>query len=69
MRIYLTIFFSSHPGELCKIITSGERRIDGEWCLLWQSKMSDRQDAAFRMFTVIGIILLFVVQPGTEAQP
>jgi predicted small integral membrane protein len=30
--------------------------------------MWNGQDAAFRMFTVIGIILLLVVQPETEAQ-
>jgi predicted small integral membrane protein len=40
-----------------------------EWFLMWQSKMWNGQDAAFRMFTVIGIILLFVAQPETEAQP
>jgi predicted small integral membrane protein len=43
--------------------------VGGEWFLMWQSKMWNGQDAAFRMFTVIGIILLFVVQPETEAQP
>jgi len=43
--------------------------IGGEWFLMWQSKMWNGQDAAFRMFTVIGIILLFVMQPETEAQP
>jgi predicted small integral membrane protein len=43
--------------------------VGGEWFLMWQSKMWNGQDAAFRMFTVIGIILLLVVQPETEAQP
>ena len=43
--------------------------VGGEWFLMWQSKMWNGQDAAFRMFTVIGIILLFVVQPEIEAQP
>lgn len=43
--------------------------VGGEWFLMWQSKMWNGQDAAFRMFTVIGIILLFVVQPETETQP
>ena len=43
--------------------------VGGEWFLMWQSKMWNGQDAAFRMFTVIGIILLFVAQPETEAQP
>jgi predicted small integral membrane protein len=40
--------------------------VGGEWFLMWQSKTWNGQDAAFRMFTVIGIILLFVVQPEPE---
>jgi predicted small integral membrane protein len=43
--------------------------VGGEWFLMWQSKMWNGQDAAFRMFAVIGIVLLFVAQPETEAQP
>jgi predicted small integral membrane protein len=43
--------------------------VGGEWFLMWQSKTWNGQDAAFRMFTVIGMILLFVVQPETETQP
>jgi len=43
--------------------------VGGEWFLMWQSKLWNGQDAAFRMFTVIGLILLFVAQPETEAQP
>jgi len=42
--------------------------VGGEWFLMWQSKTWNGQDAAFRMFTVIGIILLFVVQLEPEAQ-
>jgi predicted small integral membrane protein len=42
--------------------------VGGEWFLMWQSKAWNGQDAAFRMFTVIGIVLLFVVQPEAEAQ-
>jgi len=41
--------------------------VGGEWFQMWQSKTWNGQDPAFRMFTVIGIILLFVVQPETEA--
>jgi predicted small integral membrane protein len=41
--------------------------VGGEWFLMWQSKTWNGQDEAARMFTVIGIILLFVVQPETEA--
>jgi predicted small integral membrane protein len=43
--------------------------VGGEWFLMWQSKLWNGQDAAFRMFTVIGIVLLFVAQPETEARP
>jgi len=42
--------------------------IGGEWFLMWQSKTWNGQDAAFRMFTVIGIILILLVQPETEAR-
>jgi predicted small integral membrane protein len=40
-----------------------------EWFLMWQSKTWNGQDAAFRMFTVVGIVLLFVAQPDSEEQP
>jgi predicted small integral membrane protein len=43
--------------------------IGGEWFLMWQSKMWNGQDAASRMFAVIGIVLLLVAQPDTESQP
>jgi len=43
--------------------------VGGEWFLMWQSKTWNGQDAAFRMFTVIGIVLLIVVQPDTADQP
>jgi predicted small integral membrane protein len=41
----------------------------GEWFLMWQSKSWNGQDAAFRMFTVVGIVLLFVAQPDHPEQP
>jgi predicted small integral membrane protein len=40
--------------------------VGAEWFLMWQSKNWNGQDAAFRMFTVIGIVLLYVVQPEPE---
>jgi predicted small integral membrane protein len=43
--------------------------VGGEWYLMWQSKTWNGQDAAFRMFTVVGIVLLLVVQPDAEGQP
>jgi predicted small integral membrane protein len=36
--------------------------VGGEWFLMWQSKSWNGQDAAFRMFVVVGIILLLVAQ-------
>jgi predicted small integral membrane protein len=43
--------------------------VGGEWFLFWQSKLWNGQDAAFRMFTVVGIVLLLVAQPDVEGQP
>jgi len=43
--------------------------VGGEWFLMWQSKTWNGQEVAVRMFTVIGIVLLLVVQPDTEEQP
>lgn len=37
--------------------------IGGEWFLMWQSKIWNGQEAAFRMFTVVGVVLLFLTQP------
>ena len=36
--------------------------VGGEWFLMWQSKAWNGQEAAFRMFTVVGIVLLLLVQ-------
>jgi predicted small integral membrane protein len=43
--------------------------VGGEWFLMWQSKSWNGQDAAFRMFTVVGIVLLLLVQRDEETQP
>jgi predicted small integral membrane protein len=40
--------------------------VGGEWFLMWQSKTVNGQEAAFRMFTVLGIVLLLVVQPDSD---
>jgi predicted small integral membrane protein len=37
--------------------------VGGEWFLMWQSKVWNGQDAAFRMFVVLGIVLLYQVMP------
>ena len=43
--------------------------VGGEWFLMWQSKTWNGQEAAFRMFTVVGIVLLLVAQPDSDGQP
>ena len=43
--------------------------VGGEWFLMWQSKSWNGQDAAFRMSTTIGIVLLLVALPDAEGQP
>src|SRR6516162_8818502 len=42
--------------------------VGGEWFLMWQSTTWNGQAAAFRMFTVLGIALLVVVQPEPPEQ-
>ena len=42
--------------------------IGGEWFLMWQSKTWNGQEAAFRMFTVVGIILLLVARQEKEIE-
>jgi len=37
--------------------------VGGEWFLMWQSRTWNGQDAAFRMFVVLGIVLLYLVIP------
>jgi predicted small integral membrane protein len=37
--------------------------VGGEWFLMWQSRTWNGQDAAFRMFTVMGIVLVLVALP------
>ena len=39
--------------------------VGGEWFLMWQSKTWNGQDAAFRMFVVLGIVLLYLTMPET----
>src|SRR5450432_3976219 len=40
--------------------------VGGEWFLMWQSKIWNGQDAAFRMFACLGLILIFLVQKDDE---
>jgi predicted small integral membrane protein len=43
--------------------------VGGEWFLMWQSHAWNGQEAAFRMFTVIGIVLVLLALPDSEIQP
>jgi|HubBroStandDraft_1064217.scaffolds.fasta_scaffold39868_2 predicted small integral membrane protein len=37
-------------------------RVESEWFLMWQSKMWNGQEEAFRMFAIVGVVFLIVVQ-------
>jgi predicted small integral membrane protein len=43
--------------------------VGGEWFLMWQSPTWNGQEPAFRMFAVVGLVLLIVMQPEADAQP
>jgi predicted small integral membrane protein len=43
--------------------------IGGEWYLMWQSQKWNGQEAASRMFVVMGIVLLLVAQPEGDPAP
>src|SRR5882762_5787729 len=43
--------------------------VGAEWFLMWQSHIWNGQEAAFRMFAVVGIILLLLLQPERSSQP
>ena len=43
--------------------------VGGEWFLMWQSHTWNGQEAAFRMFAIVGMVLIIVLQPDTEGQP
>lgn len=42
--------------------------IGAEWFLMWQSTTWNGQEAAFRMFTVVGIVLLLLSMKDDELQ-
>ncbi len=41
--------------------------VGGEWFLMWQSKIWNGQDAAFRMFVMLALTLIYLVQPEPHA--
>lgn len=43
--------------------------IGGEWFLMWQSRTWNGQEEAFRMFLVVGLLLMILLQPDTDTQP
>jgi predicted small integral membrane protein len=45
---------------------SGFITIGGEWFLMWQSKVWNGQQAAFRLVVIIGIVLLFLTAMDKE---
>ncbi len=42
--------------------------VGAEWFLMWQSHLWNGQDAAFRMFVVVSIAMLIIMQPDREEQ-
>jgi predicted small integral membrane protein len=43
--------------------------VGGEWFMMWQSQVWNGQEAAFRNFVVVGLVLLFLMQPESDQQP
>jgi predicted small integral membrane protein len=43
--------------------------VGAEWFLMWQSHSWNGQEAAFRMFVVVGIVMLLLMQPDSDTQP
>ena len=43
--------------------------VGAEWFLMWQSKTWNGQEPAFRMFAVVGLVLLILMQPENDTQP
>ena len=42
--------------------------VGGEWFLMWQSHIWNGQEEAFRMFVIVGFVLLLLLQPDTDTQ-
>jgi predicted small integral membrane protein len=40
--------------------------VGGEWFLMWQSPTWNGQEAAFRMFLVVGVVFLLLVMPEAD---
>lgn len=42
--------------------------VGGEWFLMWQSPVWNGQQQAFRMFAILALVLLLLVQPDQDQQ-
>ena len=42
--------------------------VGNEWFLMWQSKEWSGEKVAHHMFTIVGILLLYLVMPDAEGQ-
>ncbi len=42
--------------------------VGAEWFLMWQSKVWNGQEAAFRMFASVGLVLIYLAMPDAEGQ-
>lgn len=42
--------------------------VGGEWFMMWQSSIWNGQQQAFRMFAIISLVLLLLVQPDLDQQ-
>jgi predicted small integral membrane protein len=42
--------------------------VGAEWFLMWQSRTWNGQEAAGRMFTVVGLVLIYVAMPDSDGQ-
>lgn len=45
---------------------TGFMTIGGEWFLMWQSDVANGQQAAFRLVVIIGILLIYLIQPDED---
>lgn len=43
--------------------------VGGEWFLMWQSHIWNGQEEAFRMFVIVGFVMLMLLKPDTDVQP
>jgi predicted small integral membrane protein len=42
--------------------------VGGEWFLMWQSHIWNGQEEAFRMFVIVGFVLLLLLTPDMDTQ-